>query len=55
MTMDYKVAEEKQIASVKPGDTISADLVVGENIGHLEKIVVVTASPALPPGAPWAK
>ncbi len=26
---------------LKPGDIISADLVVGENIGHLEKIVVL--------------
>ena len=48
MTMDYKVADVKQVAALKPGDTISADLVVGENVGHLEKIVVVVnaAAPA---------
>ena len=50
MTMDYKVAEVKQIESLKPGDTISADLVVGENVGHLEKIVLLTK--AVPPPAP---
>jgi Cu/Ag efflux protein CusF len=41
MTMNYLVADEKQIEALKPGDKISADLVVGENIGHLEKIVLV--------------
>ena len=48
MTMDYKVADAKQMAELKPGDVISADLVVSDNIGHLEK-VVVTAKAA--PGA----
>ena len=41
MTMNYLVADEKQIAPLRPGDKISADLVVGENVGHLEKIVLV--------------
>jgi protein SCO1 len=50
MTMDYKVADAKQMAELKPGDTISADLVVRENIGHLEKIVVLTKA-APPPAA----
>jgi Cu/Ag efflux protein CusF len=46
MTMDYKVADVRQIERLSPGDTISADLVVGENIGHLEKIeLLVQASP----------
>ncbi len=50
MTMDYKVADAKQMAELKPGDVISADLVVSENIGHLEKIVVTTkAAPVAPP------
>jgi|SRR5208282_1065549 len=40
MTMNYLVADEKQIEALKPGDKISADLVVGENVGHLEKIVL---------------
>ena len=50
MTMDYKVADVKQMADLEPGDVISADLVVSENIGHLEKIVVTTkAAPVAPP------
>ena len=50
MTMDYKVADAKQMAELKPGDVISADLVVSENIGHLEKIAVTTkAAPVAPP------
>jgi protein SCO1 len=52
MTMDYKVSDGQQIAGLKPGDTISADLVVTENIGHLEKIAVQPkAVPASPPAA----
>ncbi len=49
MTMNYLVADEKQIAGLKPGDKISADLVVGENVGHLEKIVLVERGPAPTP------
>ena len=41
MTMNYLAADERQIEPLKPGDKITADLVVGENVGHLEKIVVV--------------
>ena len=41
MTMNYLAADEKQIEPLKPGDKITADLVVGENVGHLEKIVLV--------------
>jgi Cu/Ag efflux protein CusF len=41
MTMNYLVPDEKQIVALKPGDKITADLVVGENVGHLEKIVLV--------------
>ena len=52
MTMDYKVADGQQIAGLKPGDTISADLVVTENIGHLEKIAVQPK--AVPPSPPAA-
>ena len=51
MTMNYLVADEKQIAPLKPGDKISADLVVGENVGHLEKIVLVEKA-APTPAAP---
>jgi len=54
MTMNYLVADEKQIETLKPGDKISADLVIGENVGHLEKIVLVekgapTPIPAVAP------
>ena len=52
MTMDYKVADVKQVEGLKPGDIISADLVVGDNVGHLEKIVVLVK--ALPPPPPAA-
>jgi len=52
MTMDYKVADVKHIAKLNPGDTISADLVVGENVGHLEKIVLLPK--VVPPSAPAA-
>jgi len=56
MTMDYLVADEKQIEALKPGDKISADLVIGENVGHLEKIVVVEKGPPAPaPPAPQSK
>ena len=41
MTMTYEVAEPKQIETLQPGDTISADLVVSENNAKLEKIVLV--------------
>ena len=50
MTMNYLVADEKQIAPLKPGDKISADLVLGENVGHLERIVLVEKGAAPPPG-----
>lgn len=41
MTMTYEVAEPKEIEHLQPGDTISADLVVSDNIARLEKIVLV--------------
>lgn len=49
MTMNYLVADEKQIEPLRPGDKISADLVVGENVGHLEKIVLVEKAVPAPP------
>jgi protein SCO1/2 len=42
MTMTYQVAEPKQIETLQPGDQITADLVVSENKGRLEKIAVVS-------------
>jgi Cu/Ag efflux protein CusF len=54
MTMGYEVADEKEIASLKPGDKISAELVVSDNVGRLEKIVVV-GHPSETPSTPQAK
>jgi len=42
MTMTYVVKDAKQIEALQPGDKITADLVVGENVGHLEKIALVS-------------
>jgi Cu/Ag efflux protein CusF len=39
MTMSYAVAREKEIEALKPGDKISAELVVSDNVGRLENIV----------------
>jgi Cu/Ag efflux protein CusF len=41
MTMGYQVAEPKQLEDLRPGDTVSADLVVSDNRGRLEKITLV--------------
>lgn len=41
MTMSYLVADPKQVESLKPGDKITADLVVSEEKGRLEKIILV--------------
>jgi Cu/Ag efflux protein CusF len=40
MTMTYQVAERKQIETLRPGDKITADLVVSENKARLEKIAL---------------
>lgn len=42
MTMSYVVLDEKDIQPLKPGDKINADLVVSENKGQLEKIVLIS-------------
>jgi protein SCO1/2 len=42
MTMTYQVAAPKEIESLQPGDKITADLVVSETKGRLEKIVVIS-------------
>lgn len=48
MTMQYAVADARQIASLQPGDRITADLVVSEDIGHLEKITLVSKGTGKP-------
>ena len=42
MTMQYAVADLRQIENLKPGDKITADLVVSESKGRLEKIALVS-------------
>ena len=42
MTMTYQVAAPREIESLQPGDKITADLVVSESKGRLEKIVLVS-------------
>jgi protein SCO1 len=42
MTMEYSVADAKQIENLQPGDKITADLVVSDNKGQLENIVLVS-------------
>jgi protein SCO1/2 len=46
MTMQYAVADATQIENLHPGDTITADLVVGENVGHLEKVTLASKAGA---------
>jgi|SRR5271166_3169012 len=48
MTMQYVVAGEKQIENLQAGDKISADLVVSESKGRLEKIVLVSKADLKP-------
>jgi Cu/Ag efflux protein CusF len=48
MTMSYMVAERKQIETLRAGDKISADLVVSDSKGRLEKIVLVSKSDGKP-------
>ena len=46
MTMTYQVAEPRQMQTLQPGDKITADLVVSENKGRLEKIALVSKGDA---------
>ena len=48
MTMSYLVADPKQIEKLEPGDKITADLVVSENKGRLENIVLVSKGDGKP-------
>jgi protein SCO1 len=51
MTMPFRVADAAQFASVKPGDLITATLVVRDASGHLEQLARTGAAP-LPPDMP---
>ncbi len=48
MTMQYAVADPKQIESLQPGDKITADLVVSKSKGRLEKITLVSKGNGTP-------
>ncbi|HKN25482.1 MAG TPA: copper-binding protein [Candidatus Acidoferrum sp.] len=49
MTMQYSVADSKQIENLQSGDKIAADLVVSESKGHLEKITLVSKAADIKP------
>lgn len=53
MTMSYQVEDPKEIAALKSGDTITAELVIVNDLGHLEKITLVqkASPPATSPAA----
>lgn len=51
MTMSYAVLDAKDIESLRPGDKISAELVVADNKGHLEKIALVSKTSDTPPAS----
>ncbi|MGB7729644.1 MAG: SCO family protein [Candidatus Acidiferrum sp.] len=48
MTMQYSVADPKQIENLQPGDKITAELVVSESKGRMEKIVLVSKGDGKP-------
>ncbi len=48
MTMQYSVADPKQIENLQPGDEITAELVVSESKGRLEKIALVSKGDGKP-------
>jgi protein SCO1/2 len=48
MTMSYMVADPKQIEKLGPGDKITADLVVSDSKGRLEKIMLVSKGDGRP-------
>jgi protein SCO1 len=48
MTMQYSVTDPKQIENLQPGDKITADLVVSESKGRLEKIALVSKADVKP-------
>ena len=46
MTMPYPIADDQTLDRVKPGDQITADVVVMGNDTHLDNVVVVKKSDA---------
>jgi protein SCO1/2 len=51
MTMSYAVLDSKEIEQLHPADKISAELVVADEKGHLEKITLITKAADTPPPA----
>ena len=49
MTMSYAVLDSKQIEQLHPGDKISAELVVADEKGHLERIAPISKAVENPP------
>ncbi len=45
MTMFYPVPDAKVVATLAPGDEITADVVVTEGVPHLENVVIVKKAP----------
>ena len=52
MTMPYEVKPESQLDTVRPGDAITADVVVQDEKGWLENIAVTGHSTGAPTGKP---
>ena len=54
MTMQYQFPDGEPVGMLKPGDHITAVLVIGENVGHLERIEVekIGVPYGLPPAPP---
>jgi len=48
MTMSYAVLDSKDVEPLHPGDKITAELVVADEKGHLERIVLVSSAPTNP-------
>ena len=48
MTMPYAVRDSREIEQLRTGDKITADLVVADEKGHLEKIVLVEKASGTP-------
>jgi Cu/Ag efflux protein CusF len=51
MTMSYSLADPDQAKSLRPGDKISAELTISENVGHLDKIVLLEKYKPVPPSS----
>lgn len=46
MTMSYSVEDAKDLDGIAPGDTIKANLVLHDGLGHLENLQKITPPPS---------